>query len=204
MVRERLSKDMRREQIQETAKRLFSENGFVNTTMDEIRAETGLSAGGLYYHYRNTYDILYDLMVNGNTYREGVIREAVEDAGGDITPAVFAEIVADKMVADNAFIPIYAMFLSEIKNDDKLMTLFEQLKRTSIENFKKLLTDTGYVPPSQEDFDFITDLINSVVLGCELLGARENFVQNRASLVLMLEAYFSKIEKKKGSSDGQQ
>ncbi len=198
MVRERLSRDERREQIQRVAMALFSLQGFANTTMDDIRAETGLSVGGLYHYYRSTNEILYDLMVAGNIYRENIFQNAVEAVGKEITPADIAELVVDKIIADNELIPIYVMFLSEIKHDANLRALFEQLKRSSIDHFKKLLVDMGYMPPSQEEFDFITNLINSMTLGCEILDAGENFVENRASLVLMLEAYFSKIEKKEG------
>lgn len=49
MVRERLDPKMRKEDIQKAAMALFSSKGFNNTTMDDVREKSGLSAGGLYY-----------------------------------------------------------------------------------------------------------------------------------------------------------
>ena len=48
----------------------------------------------------------------------------------------------------------------------------------------------------EEEFDFLTNIINSSLLGCEILNARENYLKNREYLLLMLESYFAKIEKK--------
>ncbi len=46
MERKRLSKEKRREQIKEVALKLFIENGYSKTTMDEIVQEVGISKGG--------------------------------------------------------------------------------------------------------------------------------------------------------------
>lgn len=190
MVRVRLDKQMRKEQIQETALALFLKKEFKNTTMDDIRIAAGLSAGGLYYHYRNTYEILYDIMMNGNILREKIINESLQDFDNQINAGILAEIFVDKMLADNKFIPLYVMFLCEIKNDERLRALFEQLKEITIAYFNELITKLGYQSPAKEEFDFLTHIINSILLGCEILGARENFSANRDFLVQMLETYF--------------
>lgn len=58
----------RRAQIQRAAAELFSRQSFLDTTMDEIAAEAGVSKGGMYYHYRKKSDVLFDIQ-----------REAMED-----------------------------------------------------------------------------------------------------------------------------
>ena len=80
MSRTRLGKEARKQQIQQVASQLFLDKGFKSTTMDDIRIATGLSAGGLYHHYANTYEILYDLMVYGNRLRENSIDETLTKA----------------------------------------------------------------------------------------------------------------------------
>jgi AcrR family transcriptional regulator len=48
----------RRRQIIEAAQRCFMRNGFEATTMADIIAESGLSAGSLYVHFENKVDII--------------------------------------------------------------------------------------------------------------------------------------------------
>lgn len=195
MVRLRMTKDERKEQIQEASIALFLEKGFKNTTMDDIRKTTNLSAGGLYHHYRNTYEIMYDIMVNGNLLREDIINHSLEQNERKIDARFLAEILTDKMLADNKYIPLYVMFLCEAKNDDKLMELFVRLKDMTINNYTKLIESLSYRAPSRKEFEFIANLINSVLLGGEILSARENLRENREVLIKMLESYFLKIEK---------
>lgn len=196
MSRVRMNKKERKRQIQNHALDLFLSKGFKNTTMDEIREASGLSAGGLYHHYSSTYEILYDMMAKGGLLRSNLIKKSVENLGNKINPRIMAEIFVDKMLADNKYIPVYVMFLCEVKNDKKLSELYEKLKEITIQEFSQLLRKLDYVPPTEEEFDFLTNIINSSLLGCEILNARQNFLNNRDSLLLMLESYFAKIEKK--------
>lgn len=196
MSRVRMNKEERKKQIQNYALDLFLSQGFKNTTMDEIREASGLSAGGLYHHYSSTYEILYDIMKDGSVLRGKSIQKTVESFGNTINPQIMAEIWVDKMIADNKYIPVYVMFLCEIKNDVKLNKLYKKIKAMTIQEFSQLLRKLNYIPPTEEEFDFLTNIINSSLLGCEILNARENYLKNREYLLLMLESYFAKIEKK--------
>ena len=62
MERKRLSKEKRREQIKEVALKLFIENGYFKTTMDEIVQEVGISKGGMYHHFSNKEEIFLELL----------------------------------------------------------------------------------------------------------------------------------------------
>ena len=48
----------RREQILAAARRCFARNGFHQTSMDDLLAEAGLSAGGLYRYFRSKDEII--------------------------------------------------------------------------------------------------------------------------------------------------
>lgn len=193
MSRTRLGKEARKQQIQQVASQLFLEKGFKSTTMDDIRIAADLSAGGLYHHYSNTYEILYDVMVSGNTLRESSICETLKKADDKITPGIMAEIFLDKMLADNQYVPLYVMFLCELKNDEKLRALYEMLKEVVTDELCQKIQLLGYKAPGQKDFDFLTNLINTSLLGCEILDARDNFNENRELLLMMLKGYFEKI-----------
>lgn len=51
-------KELRRTQIAEAAVRCFSRNGLERTSIADITAESGLSAGSIYAHYRNKADLI--------------------------------------------------------------------------------------------------------------------------------------------------
>lgn len=51
-------KELRRAQITEAAVRCFGRNGLERTSIADIIAESGLSAGSIYAHYRNKADLV--------------------------------------------------------------------------------------------------------------------------------------------------
>lgn len=51
-------KELRRAQIAEAAVRCFDRNGLERTSIADITAESGLSAGSIYTHYRNKADLV--------------------------------------------------------------------------------------------------------------------------------------------------
>jgi AcrR family transcriptional regulator len=51
-------RELRRAQIAEAAMRCFSRNGLERTSIADITAESGLSAGSIYVHYRNKAELV--------------------------------------------------------------------------------------------------------------------------------------------------
>lgn len=58
----RAPKKDRREQILQAALTCFARKGYHLTTMDDIVAESGLSKGSLYWHYKNKKDLFLSIM----------------------------------------------------------------------------------------------------------------------------------------------
>jgi AcrR family transcriptional regulator len=56
------SPDERAEQILHAARQCFLENGYFATRMDEIADESGLSKGGIYFHFDSKKDIFRSLV----------------------------------------------------------------------------------------------------------------------------------------------
>ncbi len=54
-------KELRREQIQEAAKRVFLTKGFMAATIDEIAREAEVSIGSIYIHFANKEDLYASL-----------------------------------------------------------------------------------------------------------------------------------------------
>ncbi len=79
MVRnKRMTFEKRKEEIKEAAAKVFIEKGFANTSMEDLVRESGLSKGGFYHYYKNTTDIIYDMMVDGINYRNEIIKKSLD------------------------------------------------------------------------------------------------------------------------------
>ena len=180
----KMEADERKKQIRQAAMKVFLDKGFRNTVMNDIMEATGLSRGGLYHHYGSTYEILYDIMVEGNKYREKIIYDEMNKTSQDFSE-VLSEIILEKMLYQSDFVSIYAMFLQELNHDDKLKELYKKLKKSSSDSIL-MLFDEDVRGELSEAIELITDLINTFILGCEVLNARENFVNNKLALRKMI------------------
>ena len=180
----KMEADERKKQIRQAAMKVFLDKGFRNTVMNDIMETTGLSRGGLYHHYGSTYEILYDIMVEGNKYREKIIYDEMNKTSQDFSE-VLSEIILEKMLYQSDFVSIYAMFLQELNHDDKLKDLYKKLKKSSSDSIL-MLFDEDVRGELSEAIELITDLINTFILGCEVLNARENFVSNKLALKKMI------------------
>lgn len=180
----KMEADERKKQIRQAAMKVFLDKGFRNTVMNDIMESTGLSRGGLYHHYGSTYEILYDIMVEGNKYREKIIYDEMNKTSQDFSE-VLSENILEKMLYQSDYVSIYAMFLQELNHDDKLKDLYKKLKKSSSDSIL-ILFDEDVRGELSEAIELITDLINTFILGCEVLNARENFVNNKLALKKMI------------------
>ncbi|WP_425247563.1 TetR/AcrR family transcriptional regulator [Streptomyces sp. NEAU-NA10] len=77
-------KELRRTQIAEAAVRCFGRNGLERTSIADITAESGLSAGSIYAHYRNKADLVRAAAREVLARRADVLGEY---AAGDAPPS---------------------------------------------------------------------------------------------------------------------
>ena len=183
-INQRMSQEDRKKEIRQAAMKVFLDKGFRNTVMSDIMEATGLSRGGLYHHYGSTHEILYDIMLEGNKYREKIIYDEMNKTSQDFSE-VLSEIILEKMLYQSDYVSIYAMFLQELNHDDKLKDLYKKLKKSSSDSIL-MLFDEDVRGELSEAIELITDFINTFILGCEVLNARENFVKNKLALKKMI------------------
>ena len=192
----KMEADERKKQIRQAAIKVFLDKGFRNTVMNDIMEATGLSRGGLYHHYGSTYEILYDIMMEGNLNRKDIVQKSSYDEGLILSPQLFSRMIIDKILADNDYVKLYVMFLCELKENDDLKELYVKIKKESIQVFKELFSTLFNELPSDETFEFMINIMNSGLMACEILNARENFVKNKIYLTEMIETYFTNVMKK--------
>src|SRR6266581_35147 len=70
-----------RQQILETAQRLFTEHGYDATSLQMIADEIGLTKAAVYYHFRAKTDILHAAMQPGIQRLEALLDEAATIRG---------------------------------------------------------------------------------------------------------------------------
>lgn len=186
-------KDMRKEEILEAAKRVFLKKGFAKTTMEDVIAETTLSKGGVYYHYKNTKEMIYEIFMQGNEYRIGRVKKFMEENKLTMESLaddeILAEIITEKILDVNPLIEIYAQFLIESMYDEQLYETYEKIVAKSREELSKMAMQ----PPKDNDFEkdaefeFLTNLINTFILGANILKANRNFTENRQLIKEMIK-----------------
>ena len=108
----RLTKEERMRQIRNHAKNVFLRKGFDKTTMEDVVEETGMSKGGVYRHYSSTTEMLYDLMIDGNIYRNTLIDEYLENNKDKNKFEQMGEILLDKALASTDLMKLYGLILS--------------------------------------------------------------------------------------------
>lgn len=198
MVRnERLSFDERKQQIKRAAARIFTEKGFENTTMEDLLKETGLSKGGLYHYYKNTTDVLYDIMLDGIVYRNNVIMQSIAD-GRQWSMEFLAEEMTKKAVDENELMPVYVELLLAKKRNSRLEEVYKQLERTTFESFEAQHIDTKSFGLTSNQVTFMTFFVNAIILSANVLKEYALVQSNQA----LIKEMFLFILKQTDSGNG--
>lgn len=180
-----MSSEERKEQIKRSAMKIIIEKGLRNVVMEDIMHDTGLSRGGLYHHYGSVNEILYEIMDDGNKRRARAIDITLKEKTDLNFTETLAKIIVDKMLTEDEFISVYAMFLQEIPYDKNLEELYKRLKNEVFENLIDLFGDND-IEILKNHYELIADLINTFILSCEVLKTRENFLLEKEMLIKMI------------------
>lgn len=185
MVRnKRMTFEKRKEEIKEAAAKVFIEKGFANTSMEDLVRESGLSKGGFYHYYKNTTDIIYDMMVDGINYRNEIIKKSL-DQEKEISLEFFAREMTKKVIDNTSLTGVYVEFLLAKKRNKKLEEVYKILEEKTIESFKKINIDFEKYEIASEKFEFLTYFINSMILSSNILKSREILLKNKSKIEKM-------------------
>lgn len=180
MVRnKRMLYEKRKEEIKKVAARVFVKLGFSNTTMEDLVRETGLSKGGFYYYYKNTTDIIYDLMVDGINYRNDIIKESL-NTEKEVSIEFLAREMTKKVIDNTILTGVYVEFLLAKKRNEKLNEVYKKLEYKTIESFKNININLENYNVSVKKFELLAFFINSMILSSNILNARETLLKNKS------------------------
>ena len=180
----RLSFDERKQAIKHAAIRIFVEQGFENTTMEDLIKESGLSKGGFYHYYKNTTDILHDIMLDGIAYRNAIMMKSIED-GKQWSVDFLADEMAQKAVDSNALMPVYVELLLAKKRNSRLEQLYTQLEHTVSDTFKVHNIDAEMLSVEPSNFELMAFFVNAIILSANVLNAHK-LVQDNQALIKQL------------------
>lgn len=186
----RLSEAERNQEIMNSAAKVIIAKGLEKTTMEEIIAGTTLSKGGVYHYYGSVIEIFKDIMLFGIEYRNKIIKEHMGVEKQIASDEFMAKELVDKMIDDNPYMPLYIEFLIAKKRNPELNEVLNDLQEQTKERFKVIFGDTPEWLFNSDKFQFVTDFINAMILGSNILEARENFKKNRSLLEQILILIF--------------
>ena len=189
MKRKRLLPEERKKEIRKAAARIFKEKGFSATTMEDVIAESELSTGGVYHYYKNTVDILYDLMEEGNQYRINETVQHIQHGSYTSSQDMAAQFIADKILDENEYKPLYALFLLEKAHNPKLQELYTRLKTEGLQKMRDAFAVDQTVDGSGYLDNFLFVFTSALTIGFECLQEKEILQANREALVAMVKAY---------------
>jgi AcrR family transcriptional regulator len=110
----------RREQIAAAAFRCFARTGFAGTSMADIIAESGLSAGSIYSHFESKADLIRYVAIEELDRRFEDVARHVDDAEVVLTPARIAAGVFADLGVDHARAQILLQVWAEVPRDPEL------------------------------------------------------------------------------------
>ena len=187
--------EIRKKEIREAAKRCFLNKGFQNTTMEDVITEIGMSRGGVYHHYSSTKEMLKDLMLDGNEYRNSLINEYLANNKGKDKYHQMGDILVSKALAETDLMKLYTLLLQAKNYNDDLEKLYQELKISTTARLSLIAVQLGIKQDIFSD-GFLVDYINGLILSSEVLGARNSFDAHKKYIKETIINYIFDLEKK--------
>jgi AcrR family transcriptional regulator len=169
--------ETRQTQIIEAAMRCFQRKGYENTTIDDIKAEYGLSKGSIYWYYSSKKDILiavFEHMISElfDGYRSQVL--------SDISPKqklinmlrLFVGMLLDNHEACRPFIVLMGVAYEDADLQNRAAELYKQAEQQMEEILKQGETVGEFIVPNKK-------LVASMAIAaCEGLLTRQILIQD--------------------------
>ena len=186
---------IRKKEIREAAKKCFLNKGFQLTTMEDVITEVGMSRGGVYHHYASTNEMLKDLMLDGNDYRNNLINEYLKNNRGKDKYQQMGDILVDKSLADTELMRLYTLLLQPKKYNQDLEKLYQELKLNTTNELSLIAKQLGIKADIFGD-GFLVNYINGLILSSEVLCARNSFSQHKKYIKETMVNYIVDIDKR--------
>lgn len=124
----------RRDQIASAALRCFAREGFAETSMADIIAESGLSAGSIYSHYDSKMDLIRAVAVDVLDSRTDLFRDVADQV---VSPGEAIRVFMENVISPQ-FARVLLQVWAEVARDETLA----DVARANIAGLRDMLADT--------------------------------------------------------------
>lgn len=119
------TRQLRRAQIAAAALRCFARSGFAETSMADIIAESGMSAGSIYSHFASKADLIRFVSCDVLTARsDEILRRA--GPSGLVTPGAIVEVLTESLMSDPDGAQILLQIWSAAPRDPELAAIVRE------------------------------------------------------------------------------
>lgn len=137
-------KEDRREQILKAAIACFARKGYHLTTMDDIVAESGLSKGSLYWHYKNKKDLFLSIMASyfeqiGAGLEAAVARPADLTATAKLNRLAEAFLLALSPGTSDPILNVFIDFYAETRHDAEVNAFLRRVLTPYLEMLSAII-----------------------------------------------------------------
>ena len=113
--------DARRAQILEAARRCFVRNGFHETSMQDVFAESGLSSGAVYRYFSSKDDMILAIVDENMTDILALVHSLAANSQGESLGQVLAsvlEVIREKHVREDIGVMAVLVWSEELRNPE--------------------------------------------------------------------------------------
>ena len=161
-------REERRAQISDAAMRCFREHGFAHTSMADIIAESGLSAGSIYSHFAGKAELARYASARALDRRREALRAATGVPGAALTPMDALQLLLADKRADGDVVPALLQIWAESTHDEELGQMARENIAVVHGLVREALTPWAAAPDASgapRDADAATDTVMVVMHG---------------------------------------
>jgi AcrR family transcriptional regulator len=132
----------RREQILQAAIACFSRKGYHLTTMDDIVAESGMSKGSLYWHYKSKKDILISVAEWYFNQMMGEMMGMVQQAPTATEQIrTLSSLFVEMMDIEETLLNVFFDFYAETRHDEEVTAAVREMMTPFIDAIADIIAD---------------------------------------------------------------
>lgn len=122
----------RKAEILETATLIFLEKGYAATSMEDIIAKTSLSKGGFYHYYKNTKDIMADLIREKNYKSISNSEKLFSVTTKEELRHNLAQIFVERMFDNSPKHKLHLMMAYELVYEPEFLELYQEQEKATL------------------------------------------------------------------------
>ncbi len=193
--RNRLSKEERRIQICDIARRLFIERGLENTNMKDIMKASGISVGGLYHHYEDIYDILKDTIMLAENKKQNILLEIKNKNPKMTNQELIIETTVAMLFDKSDYSILYALLLKGMNESEKLQILYKDRKKKAKKEFLSILEELNEEELKCLADDEFINFFNYIKLGTYYLKSEVKIKKEKELYKSFIKNYIERHKK---------